>query len=301
MPNCYSRRCRGRHFNVTTAELSRLQLRLALWQRNDGTARVVFAITAFSVIVSALVCYPIILFAAGSPASAVDAVGVAGLVLPVLTPMLIAPAASYQLATAFGMASALIDELESARTELQDEVVRRAASQAELERLARHDPLTGVLNRRGFFDALRQLPAEQLGALVLVTVDVDQFKEVNDSCGHAIGDQVLCAVAATLSITAGNDALVARLGGDEFAIGLVHGEAALITIREALRSLSVHRADADPLVVRCSVGVAEHTAELSIDATLARADAALYVDKPRSRDSARPVSRNHRTAVRVEP
>lgn len=96
-----------------------------------------------------------------------------------------------------------------------------ALDQARVERLAHHDPLTGLPNRRLFFDRLEHAiaNAKRSGKRVgLLFVDLDHFKEINDELGHAIGDEVLCSIARLLSsITRGGDT-VARLGGDEFII-----------------------------------------------------------------------------------
>jgi diguanylate cyclase len=90
----------------------------------------------------------------------------------------------------------------------------------DLERLSRHDPLTGLLNRRAFdekVEALMRQHANRSGVTVFL-IDLDGFKPINDSYSHDAGDAVLCAIAQRLETLAGRDALVARLGGDEFAV-----------------------------------------------------------------------------------
>ena len=109
--------------------------------------------------------------------------------------------------------------------DMQEEILRQISelneNRIELERLAHHDPLTGLPNRRLFFDRLEHAiaNAKRSGKRVgLLFVDLDHFKEINDELGHAIGDEVLCSIARLLSsITRGGDT-VARLGGDEFII-----------------------------------------------------------------------------------
>ncbi|HEY7380418.1 MAG TPA: PAS domain S-box protein [Gaiella sp.] len=102
-----------------------------------------------------------------------------------------------------------------------EDISERKQAQDELERLANHDPLTGVLNRRRFDEELhrelKRLDREPDRLAALLVLDVDRFKLVNDSLGHPSGDEVLCAVARTLERRLRSSDLVARLGGDEFA------------------------------------------------------------------------------------
>ena len=86
---------------------------------------------------------------------------------------------------------------------------------------ARTDELTGLLNRRGFAQDLDALLARQVDGISILMVDLNAFKEVNDSLGHHIGDQLLTVVAARFANALPKDALIGRLGGDEFGIALV--------------------------------------------------------------------------------
>ncbi|WP_181703295.1 putative bifunctional diguanylate cyclase/phosphodiesterase [Chthonobacter albigriseus] len=118
------------------------------------------------------------------------------------------------LARAFGVFSANAAALELAHQAVVE--AQRAA-----EELARHDALTGLPNRRTFSAALTSAIGDpdgtDTGSYVLL-IDLDRFKPVNDTYGHAAGDQVLCEVSRRLLRLAGPDDMVARLGGDEFAI-----------------------------------------------------------------------------------
>lgn len=101
------------------------------------------------------------------------------------------------------------------------DISERKLAQRQLEHLAFTDPLTGLANRTQFKQSLttmvgRALLEECFGALLLI--DLDRFKEVNDSLGHAAGDELLCRVAGLLRQELGADAFIARLGGDEFAV-----------------------------------------------------------------------------------
>ena len=116
---------------------------------------------------------------------------------------------------------ALIDELLDAAAVMEQELVDQRARIDQLENLSITDELTGLLNRRGFFLEIdralaRARRSDERGLLVII--DLDQFKAVNDSFGHMAGDEVLRAVAgALLNCTRCSDCL-ARLGGDEFAV-----------------------------------------------------------------------------------
>lgn len=154
--------------------------------------------------------------------------------------------------------------------------------QGELIRLARIDPLTGVLNRRAFFERaerVRQMP------FAAIMFDVDHFKDINDSCGHDVGDQVLRSIGRE---AANQQGIVGRLGGEEFAILLEGADLeAAGAFAEGLRIRLAElpfNADCCKRSVTCSLGVAEARPGESIDQLLKRADAALYDAKEKGRD-----------------
>jgi eukaryotic-like serine/threonine-protein kinase len=161
----------------------------------------------------------------------------------------------------------------------------------ENARLATVDGLTGLLNRRHFFAlAERQVSITErhnrpLAALML---DIDHFKPVNDRYGHAVGDQVIQAVAARLRATARDSDLVGRYGGEEFALLMPEtGKSALVLaerLREAVEQVPVQTASG-PLAVTVSIGVA-HLAGPGGDLSelLGRADDALYRAKAAGRN-----------------
>ena len=119
------------------------------------------------------------------------------------------------------------------------DVTDRRMQAQELEHLATHDPLTGLLNRRAFETELAQHTAESdrygtAGALIVL--DIDHFKYVNDSHGHSVGDVLIARVAAALRARVRLSDVLARLGGDEFAVLLPRAdEAEARTVGEALR------------------------------------------------------------------
>jgi diguanylate cyclase (GGDEF)-like protein len=168
----------------------------------------------------------------------------------------------------------------------------RAAAESELARLATTDPLTNVANRRRFFEVAAMETERALavgGRIAVAMIDVDRFKAINDRHGHAVGDEVLRAVAARAagSMRAGDT--VGRLGGDEFALLLVGatlaeavGVAERVTAAVAAVEVASRGGAVCPTV---SVGVAEVRAGEAdaVGAALAAADTALYDAKRRGR------------------
>ncbi|MEZ0491598.1 diguanylate cyclase domain-containing protein [Kineococcus sp. TBRC 1896] len=152
---------------------------------------------------------------------------------------------------------------------------------AETERLALVDPLTGLANRRAFTTHLERGLAD--GAVVAVLfVDLDGFKAVNDTLGHAAGDELLAESARRLRRAAGVDGFVARLGGDEFAVVLpdLFPGAADDTAEAVVQTLRLpFLLEAGPATISASVGVTASAPGDDADALLSRADAAMYVAK----------------------
>ena len=104
---------------------------------------------------------------------------------------------------------------------LLEDITERRTAEARITHLARYDELTGLPNRVNFRDEIERLlavphDAAQLSALLFV--DLDQFKQVNDTLGHPCGDQLLCAVADRLRAMLRPEDFVARFGGDEFVV-----------------------------------------------------------------------------------
>jgi diguanylate cyclase (GGDEF)-like protein len=148
-------------------------------------------------------------------------------------------------------------------------------------REARTDQLTGLANRRRFFSDLASELAEarrSTGGLALLLVDLDRFKELNDSLGHHAGDALLREMGPRLRRAAGPDAKLARLGGDEFAVILRPGDDAeglADRLREELdRPFAVHEL---PIAIEASIGVARFPDHGSGSERLLRcADIAMY-------------------------
>ena len=163
---------------------------------------------------------------------------------------------------------------------------------AQIEMLARSDDLTGVANRRGVMEALAQHQERadrSRQPLCVALLDVDHFKRINDQHGHDAGDRVLRTFGALLSAHIRAVDSVGRYGGEEFLLVLpdtpLH-EAAEVLERLLGRAAAHHwvgQADV-PIAVTATVGVAQHRPGESIEATIARADAALYQGKNQGRN-----------------
>ena len=165
----------------------------------------------------------------------------------------------------------------------------------ELHRLATTDGLTGLPNRRQLLAALEveMRRAERSGRpLALALLDVDRFKSVNDTHGHAAGDEVLCAVADELrKVTRAGDVL-GRYGGEEFAIlmpetSTAQARRACERLREAIAGRIIHYPDGSSGRVTISTGVALLSGGEPSEQLISRADAALYAAKSDGRNLVR--------------
>jgi diguanylate cyclase (GGDEF)-like protein len=169
---------------------------------------------------------------------------------------------------------------------------QRLATQAEqlayLESLTATDELTGLLNRRGFLKALDHALARsrRFGETGMVLyIDLDGFKSVNDRLGHGAGDTVLREVARAVSLSIREVDVAARIGGDEFAIALARiGRADGLNRARALQSkLDEARAShaGHSIPIRATVGATTFGAADSAAEVIARADLAMYEEKRR--------------------
>jgi diguanylate cyclase (GGDEF)-like protein len=189
------------------------------------------------------------------------------------------------LAVAFNRMAAQLaaarDMTQNYRQHLEIQVEQRTR---QLQYLAEHDPLTSLPNRRHFFALLNetlQRAAQSRSGVAVFFIDIDNFKNLNDSMGHAFGDRVLVSVAQRLQETAGSSGFAARLGGDEFTVVYegaspthVAYEAGRKLVEAFQQSLTV---DGRDVSVSVSVGASlypDH--ELRPEELLSAADAALF-------------------------
>ncbi|MGS1017153.1 diguanylate cyclase [Allosphingosinicella humi] len=166
------------------------------------------------------------------------------------------------------------------------------AAQAELRELTQRDPLTGLLNRRGFTERMEKALTQSHDGdapFALLLVDVDHFKAINDRFGHDAGDGVLQRIGARLAALEGDSVFVARIGGEEFALGvrdLAHADLARYAddVRMALNRLRFADLLGEPVEVSVSVGIAEAGKGARFQTLYRSADKALYAVKNAGRN-----------------
>jgi diguanylate cyclase (GGDEF)-like protein len=173
---------------------------------------------------------------------------------------------------------------------LVEDITEQRETEAEINRLARYDALTGLPNRTSFHDQLTATVSglKPAGACALLFLDLDEFKEVNDTLGHSAGDTLLCAVADRLRRLVGKSDLIARFGGDEFVIlqcGLSGRDEAATLAQSVVEALGrPYMIDRHEVVIGASVGIAlspHHGRDA--DVLMKNADMALYRAKAAGR------------------
>jgi diguanylate cyclase (GGDEF)-like protein/PAS domain S-box-containing protein len=173
------------------------------------------------------------------------------------------------------------------------DITRAKEAQAKLDHMAHHDPLTALPNRLLFHDRLQhalQQAARNRQQLAVLFIDLDRFKNVNDTLGHHVGDELLKQVAQALAGQLRDGDTLARLGGDEFivllenvdgAFGAGHVAGKLVSMFEQPFIVSDHE-----LFVTCSVGVSLYPQDsLDLNMLIRNADVAMYQAKARGRNT----------------
>jgi diguanylate cyclase (GGDEF)-like protein len=167
------------------------------------------------------------------------------------------------------------------------DITERRRLEDDLRRLAGTDMLTGIYNRRHFFEEAERIRAETAGAglpLFLLALDIDHFKTINDRFGHRLGDEALIAVARLTEAALGPGELLARFGGEEFVVLLrarAFDEAYALaeTIRAAVAAHAIP-AEMGHFGLTVSIGLAPiHDRTKSLDQLIEAADLALYAAK----------------------
>jgi diguanylate cyclase (GGDEF)-like protein len=203
------------------------------------------------------------------------------------------PAPAHAVQDELGEVFAAVEVLRQRARERQALERERDALLDILNRQVRLDFLTGLPNRRGFEEGARNILS--LGrrhgtATSLALLDVDFFKKINDTHGHAVGDEVLKSVAETCRKACREGDVVARYGGEEFAVLMPYCDAGgargrAETIRKALEAALVPLEDGRSVQVTASLGVAEvGPEEGGLDLAFTRADEALYRAKAKGRN-----------------
>jgi len=170
--------------------------------------------------------------------------------------------------------------------------IEHLKSQLELvNRLVREDQLTGALNRRGLDDALEREAARAKRAgscLCVALIDIDNFKKINDTFGHQVGDIVLVHLVAIIKETIRGNDLIGRYGGEEFLLLLPDSrlDEAVAVMGRLQRELAAKPISwaRQQLLVTFSAGVAAYGPGETLEALIARADAALYEAKRVGKD-----------------
>lgn len=167
-----------------------------------------------------------------------------------------------------------------------------AQANTRLERIANYDGLTNIPNRRYFYQSATQTlktSQKQSSPLSLVLLDIDFFKKVNDTYGHAAGDSVLKSVAANLAAALRPEEMIGRLGGEEFAVllpatPLAQARLRAETFRQVVEQTHVNHPP-HRLRVTISLGVSlAKPQDMTVDSILQRADEALYQAKEGGRN-----------------
>jgi diguanylate cyclase (GGDEF)-like protein len=183
----------------------------------------------------------------------------------------------------------LTKELQQTNWELQQKNQELAEANAVITQLMRTDALTGLANRRYFLEVLENLMSlarRHQTPLALIMADLDHFKAINDTCGHAGGDQVLKGFGALLQQYSRREDLAARFGGEEFIVALPATDLSGATIfadkiRLALEQMRFSQIQSN---VTGSFGVSQFQPEDTPESFIERADKALYQAKAAGRN-----------------
>ncbi|MFT4652460.1 MAG: diguanylate cyclase (GGDEF)-like protein [Kangiellaceae bacterium] len=178
------------------------------------------------------------------------------------------------------------------------------ASQKELTFQANHDALSGLVNRRGFEHLLNQAMQSKAPKLVLCYLDLDQFKIINDTCGHIAGDELLRQISHLIRTHIRSDDMLARLGGDEFGILMQHRDVdeAGVVAQKLIDQIGQYRFfwEDKPFVITASIGIASINEKIQNTNDLLRnADIACYTAKDAGRNCFRIYEEGKSEAARV--
>jgi diguanylate cyclase (GGDEF)-like protein len=185
----------------------------------------------------------------------------------------------------------MVDRIAIHTEELEGLVAERTE---KFERLAQTDFLTGVMNRRGMMVRLEAERSRLLrtgGWMAVIIIDIDHFKRINDTCGHAIGDQALIAAAKVLKDSVREYDLVARWGGEEFLIalfGLTQFDELQVVAEKLLAAIRKDSLDCGETAIKLTYSIGGVMADpmANLDAIIHQADEALYRAKIEGRDRA---------------
>ena len=187
------------------------------------------------------------------------------------------------------------DALNNRARELEHEVSERKHSELRMQHMATHDALTGLANRTLLSDRLQQAVASaerNQGVIAVLFIDLDNFKQINDTLGHDAGDEVLRRVAAKVSVLLRKSDTLSRLGGDEFVLLLPsvgHRDDAMVIAEKIIFALSQPMEIGEvAFTVTPSIGISAYPADgLDAQTLLKNADIAMYRAKDAGRNGFR--------------
>ena len=183
------------------------------------------------------------------------------------------------------------ERLRAAHDEIARLHERLGRAHGELSERARRDGMTGMLNRESFMDAA-EAKLRQGGRGVLLLIDADRFKAINDVHGHQAGDAALLAISDAIRGAIRGGEIAGRIGGEEFAIylpglGAEGAESVAERIRSAVSALNLRSAEGEPIALSVSIGGAGFQNGASLQDLIAIADRELYRAKDAGRDAVR--------------
>ena len=210
------------------------------------------------------------------------------LLMTIVCPIAVAGPASFYTFLQKRRVSDALAELEAAHEELADAHVALAEAYSRLSEKARHDDMTGLLNRETFFATLKTMRRRtDTGSLLII--DADNFKYINDTHGHPAGDKALLMIADAIAKAVRDEDEVGRIGGEDFAAFLsgASGEEALLVaerIRLAVEGLRFSPGEGKYLPLSVSIGAARLRPNVPWSQMMREADSRLYEAKRRGRN-----------------
>ena len=174
---------------------------------------------------------------------------------------------------------------------LTHQVREQQNARTRAEHMARHDPLTGLLNRRGFHDLAHTIwsnAVRKQRTISIIMIDIDHFKQINDKFGHTTGDQVLIDISQILTAKCRAGDLLARWGGEEFIILLPEtpqDQARILAerIRTSVEAININFRQSH-ITTTVSLGLAEYSAKQTLNELIHQADKHLYLAKEKGRN-----------------
>jgi diguanylate cyclase (GGDEF)-like protein/PAS domain S-box-containing protein len=176
---------------------------------------------------------------------------------------------------------------------IERDITEQVEKEQELEERSITDPLTGLLNRRGFYEYSQKLISSSMinnHTSGLAMIDIDHFKKVNDTYGHDIGDRALKVLSENLKTNFRENDIIARLGGEEFAVVLYGADSKnsfliMDTFRKKISTKQIHVSDSESISITISAGVVAITNENhNINSLIKKADQLLYEAKKSGRN-----------------